>query len=63
MIANEEKEAWHYLAIKKLSALLRGITSVHDGDFYCLNCLRSFGAENKLKSYEKLCKNKDVSGI
>ena len=29
---------WHYLAVKSLSALLRGITSNHNGDFYCLNC-------------------------
>ena len=43
MIANEEKEGWHYLPVKKTpSALLRGITSKHDGDFYCLNCLHSF---------------------
>ena len=27
IIPNEEKEWWHYLAVKKLSALLRGITS------------------------------------
>ena len=33
MISNEEKEGWHYLAVKKLSALLRGITSKHHGDF------------------------------
>ena len=33
---------WHYLAVKKLSALLRGIISKHHGDFYCLNCLYSF---------------------
>ena len=26
MILNEEKEGWHYLAVKKLSTLLRGIT-------------------------------------
>ena len=32
MIPNREK--WHYPAIKKLSALLRVITSQHDGDFY-----------------------------
>ena len=32
---------WHYLAMKKLSALLRGITLNHDGDFYCSNCLHS----------------------
>ena len=25
---------WHYLIVKKLSAVLRGITSKHDGDFY-----------------------------
>ena len=40
MITNEEKEGlWHYIAVKKLSTLLRGITSKHHGDFYCLNCL------------------------
>ena len=26
MITNEEKKCWHYLALKRLSALLRGIT-------------------------------------
>ena len=28
----------HYLTVKSLSALLRGITPNHAGDFYCLNC-------------------------
>ena len=46
MIPNEEKEGWHYLAVNKLSALLRGITSKHHGDFYRLNCLHSFRTEN-----------------
>ena len=41
-IPNEEKEGWHYLAIKKLSTLLREVTSKHPGDFYCLNGLLSF---------------------
>ena len=31
-------EKWHYLAVKKLSALLTGITPKHEGGFYCLNC-------------------------
>ena len=48
---------------KKLSTLLTGITSKHHGDFYCLNCLHSFRTENKLKSHEKICKNKDFCGI
>ena len=33
---------WHYLAVKKLLALLKEITSKHYGDFYCLNCIHSF---------------------
>ena len=39
MITDGKK--WHYLAVKSLLALLRGITSNHDGDFYCLNCFHS----------------------
>ena len=29
MIPNEGKEGWHYLAVKKLPTLLRGILSRH----------------------------------
>ena len=63
MIPNKEKEGWHYLAVKKLSALLRGITSKHDGDFHCLNCLHFFRVENKLKHHEKVSTNKNLCGI
>ena len=52
------KEGWHYLAAKKLSALLGGITSKHKGDFYCLNYAHSFRTENQLPSHEEVCKNK-----
>ena len=31
---SEERRQWHYFAVKKLSALLRGITSKHQGDFF-----------------------------
>ena len=50
---------WHYLAIKNISKLLRGITSNHNGDFYCLNCLHSYRTKSKLKKHEKICKNHD----
>ena len=63
MIPNKEKEGWHHLAAKKLFALLGGLTSNYNGNFYCLNCLHSFRTENKLKSHEKICKNKDFCGI
>ena len=38
-------------------------TRRNDGDFYCLNCLQSFRTENKLKSHERVCKNKYFCGI
>ena len=50
---------WHYLAIKNISGLLRGITSNHNGNFYCLNCLHSYRTKSKLKKHEKICKNHD----
>ena len=49
MIPNGEGR--HYLAVKKLSALLRRITSKHQDNFYCLNCFYSFRAEYTLKSH------------
>ena len=47
----------------KISALLQKITLKNRGDFYYLNCLYSFRTENKIKSQEKVCTNKDFSGI
>ena len=52
MISNGEEEDWHFLAVKKLSVLLRPIASKNNGDFYCFNCLHSFRTDNKLKSHE-----------
>ena len=54
MISNGEN--WHYLAVKSLSRLLRGITSNHDGDYYCLNCFHSYRTENKLNAHKKYAK-------
>ena len=64
MIPNGEKREakckgrWHYLAVKKLSALLRGITSKNNGDFYCLNLLHFFRTKNKLELHKKYVKIK-----
>ena len=56
-------EGGFYLAVKKLSALLRGVTSKHHGDFYYLNCFHSFATENKRESHKKECENKDFYNI
>ena len=42
------KEGCHYLAVKKLPALLIEITSKDHGEFYYLNLLYSFATEKKL---------------
>ena len=57
MITDGEK--WHYLAVKSLSALFRGITGNNHGDFYCLNCFQSYTTENKLKNHKKVRENHD----
>ena len=57
MINNDKK--LHYLTVKRLPPLLKGITSKHDGYFYCLNCFYSFTVENALKTHENVCKDHD----
>ena len=57
MISDGQK--WHYLVVKNLSGLLRGITSNHKEDFYCLNCFHSYRTENKLEAHKKICENHD----
>ena len=47
-------QKWHYLVVKNLSELLRGITSNHKEDFYCLNCFHSYRTENKLESHKNM---------
>ena len=61
MISNAEN--WHYLIVKNLSRLLRGITSNHDGDFYCLNCFHSYRTKNKLDTHKKICENHDYCHV
>ena len=68
MIPNQENreaksEPWHYLEVKKLSALLRGITSKHYRDFYCLNCLYSFRTKSQLEWHKRVCENKYCCSI
>ena len=54
---------WHCLAVTNLSALLKGNSSNHKGDFYCLNCFSSYTTKNKLKEHEKICNNHDSCHI
>ena len=59
LMVTDDGEKRHYLAAKRLSALLRGLTGNNNGDFYCLNCFRAYTTENRLKEHQKVCKNHD----
>ena len=61
MITNGEK--WHYLTVKNLPGLLRGITSTHKEDFHCLNCFRSCRTRNKLEVDKKICENHNYGNM
>ena len=61
MITDGEK--WHYLTVKNLPGLLKGITSTHEKDFYCLNCFHSYRTKNKLESHKKICENHDYCHV
>ena len=61
MISNGEN--WHYLVVKNLSGLLRGISSNHNSDYYCLNCFQSYRTENKLNAHKEICENHDYCNI
>ena len=50
-------EKWYYLVVKSLPGLLKGITSSHSEDFYCLNCFCAYTTKNKLEEPKKICEN------
>ena len=60
MITDGEK--WHYLVVKSLPGLLKGITSTHEKDF-CLNCFHSYRTKNELESHKKICENHDYCHV
>ena len=54
---------WHYLAVKSLSRLFRGITPNNNGDYYCLNCFRLYRTNNVLRKHERLCSKNDYCHV
>ena len=55
-------EGYHYFAVKKLSALLRGTAKLHD-DFYILKRLHSFETEKKCESHKTVWGNKNFCSV
>ena len=63
LMITDKNNRSHYLTVKSLPALFRGITASSNGDFYCLNCFHSYRTINKLKKHERVCNNHDYCGI
>ena len=63
LMTAEGKDIWHYIAIKSIPALLPGLSSTHNGDYYCLNCFHSYRTEEKLKAHEELYINNNFGLI
>ena len=61
MISNGE--IWHYLVVKSLPGLLKGITSNHKEDFYCLNCFCAYTTRDKLEEHKKICENHEYCHV
>ena len=41
---------------KNSICIIKRVTSKHDGDFHCLDCLHFFRRKNKLESHKRVCK-------
>ena len=67
---------WHYTALKSIltsdsymkptqsiSRLFNGITSNHNGDYYCLNCFHSYRTMDKLNKHKKLCEDNNYCKV
>ena len=63
LIITDDGERWHYLVVRGLSALLKGISPGNNGDFYCLNYFHPYCTLNRLKKHERLCNNHDYGHV
>ena len=60
---NDLKQRRTLLSFSEKTALLGGITSENNGDFYCLNCFHYFRTKNKFGSHKKICENKGFCDV
>ena len=63
LMITDGTDNWHYLAVKSISGLLKGITSNHNGDFYCLSCFHSYTTEKKLRKHERICNDHEFCHV
>ena len=53
-------EKWHHFGLKNLPALLQGITSKNNGNYFCISCLHQSKTQDNSSRYQKkivICDN------
>ena len=55
-MVNNAIKCYHFV-VETLFALIKGTTSTHKEDFYCLNCFNSNTTKDKLKNHYNVCRN------
>ena len=63
LLMNSNGENWHYLVVKSLPGLFKGISSNHKEDFHCLNCFHLYRTKNKLEAHKKICENHEYCHV
>ena len=48
---------------KKIISIIKKSYIKNSGYLYCLNCLHSFRAKNKVESHKKVCENIDFCDV
>ena len=57
LMITEDGKNWHYVSVKNVKGLYRGVFSNNHGDFYCMNCVHTYRTRGALKKHERLCLN------
>ena len=50
MITEDDKN-WHFVSVKNVQRLCRGIFSNNHNDFYCMNCMHAYRTRRALKKH------------
>ena len=53
LMITADGKRWHYLVVRSLSAFLRAISSINNGEFYCLKFFHSYRTLNKFKNMKE----------
>ena len=51
LMITEDDKNWHFVSVKNVQRLCRGIFSNNHSDFYCMNCMHAYRIRSALKKH------------